>query len=276
MNSIINWDDSYIDDTFFPIVGFKKGMITPEIYQRMKKNFPKMSKFKTKSYKQKGRLNIDCGDPKNLRTLKSEYIDFYNLYVYLSQKDFKEHLLRHFKHYLNTQTGFVGNLDDTTISVHIAESKGGYENPFHIDTRKRIVHGLLYFGKENITYGGQLLLGKYKNSLSPKDFPQYPKLSDFEKIKAIPPIDNKGLFVLSTPNSYHKGNKTQGLRRFIYISLDYTKGDAWKCGWNQDIKPFPVGIQYQHSEKELHKKIEDTIKNKNDEYIVVIDQIQKN
>ena len=119
--------------------------------------------------------------------------------------------------------------------MHIAESKNGYENPWHVDTRRRIIHFLIYFGTDTIKEGGELAIGKH-TELNYLDYKQYPEISNLERIEYIMPNDNTGVFILSQNNSYHKGCSLKGLRKFIYAGYTNKHGDAWKTkNWSDNV-----------------------------------------
>lgn len=263
----IQWEKSTTDLDFFPVVLFNNGMINETLYKQLKQTFPNFNDFKISNCGQKYRKNIELrtrGNKNhihNVKVVRSKYPAYYKLFQYITSDDFKQALLKQFTRETMKHYGFKGDLKHCEAVMQICESTGGYENPFHVDSRKRIVHGLLYFGKENIQSGGELCIAKHKHLNGFETYPQYPQLDDLEQIKAFPPNDNFGLFVLSVPNSYHKGNITVGTRQFIYISLDYTGGDrvAWKCGWTHKTKPFDIGLKQQKNNRETYNSIQKTI-----------------
>ena len=112
--------------------------------------------------------------------------------------------------------------------MHVAESVDGYENPWHCDTRGRIIHFLVYFGDETILEGGQLGIAEHVELKSFLDYKQYPQLKHLKNIHYFDPENNLGIFILSQNNSYHRGCKLKGLRRFIYASYTNRNGAAWK------------------------------------------------
>lgn len=269
MSNIVNWEHSKLDKQFFPVILFDKGMINITIYNELKSTFPNFSEFKTTNNSQLYRKNIELrthGTPEhnhNLNVIKSKYPAYYKLFNYLIGDDFKRCIFEQFSSQLMKECGFIGNINEYDVLLQICESTGGYENPFHVDSRKRIVHGLLYFGKDQIVSGGELCLAKHKHLNTLKEYPQYPCLSDLEKIRSFEPNDNFGVFVLSTPNSYHKGNTTKGTRRFLYISIDYTGGNkvAWECGWANKSKPFIDGLRTQQNDG-MYEKVQKEISEK--------------
>jgi len=267
-NKIINWQDSELNQEFFPIIVFdkNKGMFESSFYKTLKNTFPKFSEFKTTDNNQKYRRNIELRKngtsqhKHNLTIIKTKYPAYYELFTYLTGDDFKRHIFDKFNNELMKSYGFKGDINKYDVLLQICESTGGYENPFHVDSRKRIVHGLLYFGKDEIISGGEFCIGKHTKLDDFKKYTQYPNLNDLNEIKTFQPDDNFGVFVLSTPDSYHKGNITQGKRRFMYISIDYTGTDkiAWDCGWAKHTKPFVEGLKSQQKD-DRYKKVQKEI-----------------
>ena len=105
---------------------------------------------------------------------------FSQLYDELNSIQFRNFLKEKFKNYNLREKGFIGNFDTSELVFHIAESTDGYENPWHVDTRGRIIHFLIYFGDEEIHEGGELAIGQHKelNSFLIK---QYPFLKNLKK-----------------------------------------------------------------------------------------------
>ena len=122
----------------------------------------------------------------------------------------------------------MGDFDSSDLVMYIAESTDGYENPWHVDTRGRIIHFLIYFGDDTIEEGGELGIAKHKELDNYVDYKQYPDTNDLSEIKYFKPDNNLGIFILSENNSYHKGCAVKGLRRFIYAGFTNKNGNAWK------------------------------------------------
>ena len=173
---------------------------------------------------------------------------FKNLYDEFNSTSFRDFL----KSKMNLtiakkEQGFIGDFDSSELVLHIAESKDGYENPWHVDTRGRIIQFLIYFGDETIEEGGELGIAKHKELESFLDYKQYPNKNNLEEIEYIQPKNNIGIFILSQNNSYHKGCSTKGLRRFIYAGYTNKSGDAWKTeGWSAG-KNFSQRLEEENS-----------------------------
>ncbi len=229
----------------YPIL-YTNELINNETYNEVKKNWPNFGEFKTTSGGQQHRNNIEL--KANNNNYKKIHSLFRNLYDELNCIEFRNFLKTKFDlEYAKKNNGFIGNFDNSELVMHIAESKDGYENPWHVDTRGRIIHFLIYFGDETIKEGGELAIGQHKKLNSYLDYKQYPEITNLEKIEYIKPKDNTSVFILSQNNSYHKGCNLKGLRRFIYAGYT-SKRKAWKTnGWNNSI-PFPVRLKQEKSQ----------------------------
>uniref|UniRef100_A0A6C0F7U5 Prolyl 4-hydroxylase alpha subunit Fe(2+) 2OG dioxygenase domain-containing protein n=1 Tax=viral metagenome TaxID=1070528 RepID=A0A6C0F7U5_9ZZZZ len=206
-------------------------LIEAKAYNELKNNWPKFSNFQTTSAGQVSRNNLEL--KKNNTNYNKIHPLFKNLYDEFNSTSFRDFL----KSKMNLtiakkEQGFIGDFDSSELVLHIAESKDGYENPWHVDTRGRIIQFLIYFGDETIEEGGELGIAKHKELESFLDYKQYPNKNNLEEIEYIQPKNNIGIFILSQNNSYHKGCSTKGLRRFIYAGYTNKSGHAWKTdGW---------------------------------------------
>ncbi len=201
-------------------------LIETNMYNELKKNWPDFSNFSTTSGGQVSRNNLE------LKTGNDNYNKinplFKNLYDELDSVEFRNFLKTKFDlDKAQKEQGFIGDFDNSELVMHIAESKDGYENPWHVDTRGRIIHFLIYFGDETIKEGGELGIAIHKKFDNYLDYKQYPTISNLEKIEYILPKNNVGIFILSQNNSYHKGCPIKGLRRFIYAGYTNKLGNAW-------------------------------------------------
>ena len=233
-------------DNFFPIAIVDQ-VWDSNYYNKLKHNFPNLNDFQQTNISQHHRQNIQISKKNpNIKILSKTYPMYFQLFQYISSKKFIHKIRTIFPDELCKSFGFKGSWNNVKVSMDLSISTDGYENPFHVDTRGRIVHILIYFGKDQIQKGGELCLAKHKPLNSWHEYPQIPKLDDIEQIKTFSIKDNFGVIVLSTPNSYHKGNKLKGLRKFIYISINDSSNKAWDCnGWFKNKKKFTEGLQYQ-------------------------------
>lgn len=214
----------------YPILK-SENLIKSEIYKELKKNWPEFNKFRTTNGGQLYRENIEIiRNNENYRNINEHYR---NLYDEFDSKYFRNFLKEKFDNFDISNNDFIGDFDNSQLIMHIAESRNGYENPWHVDTRKRIIQFLFYFGDEDIIEGGELGIACHIKKGDMSEYKQYPKKDDLYNIQYFKPNDNLALFILSQNNSYHKGCSTKGIRRFIYAGFTNNNGDAWKTkNWN--------------------------------------------
>lgn len=206
-------------------------LIETNAYNDLKKNWPEFAIFQTTSAGQVSRNNLELKKSNN--NYNKIYKSFRNLYDELNSQSFRDFLKTKIDLELaKKEQGFIGDFDSSELVMHIAESTNGYENPWHVDTRGRIIHFLIYFGDETIQEGGELGIAEHKPLKSVLDYKQYPDKNNLENIQYIQPKNNVGVFILSQNNSYHKGCSTKGLRRFIYAGYTNKSGNAWKTNNN--------------------------------------------
>jgi len=227
---MINLNSLNIYPFSYPILKTET-LIEDKTYNELKNNWPNSTDFKTTNAGQVSRNNLEL--KKNNYNYNKIHPLFKNLYDEFNCNEFRNFLKTKFD-FTNAikNQGFIGDYDNSELVLHIAESKDGYENPWHVDTRGRIIQFLIYFGDETIEEGGELGIAKHKDLESFLDYKQYPDKNNLEEIEYIQPKNNIGIFILSQNNSYHKGCSTKGLRRFIYAGYTNKSGHAWKTdGW---------------------------------------------
>ena len=118
---------------------------------------------------------------------------------------------------------------ETNCFTHIDWSSAGdgYIREIHRDTDKRIWNFLIFLSDKDWDGGDFIMhtcdeLTSYPHQIWDKKLPVY---------KTIEAKKNRGLFFLSTPNSYHSVTKqlnTKSPRNFIYGSYSYRNGDVFK------------------------------------------------
>lgn len=201
-------------------------LIETNMYNELKNNWPDFKCFKTTSAGQVSRNNLEI--KKGNTNYNKIHPLFKQLYDELDSNEFRNILKNKFDlDKAQKEQGYIGDFDSSELVMHIAESKDGYENPWHVDTRGRIIHFLIYFGDETIQEGGELGIAQHKSLNNYLDYKQYPSISDLETLEYILPKNNVGIFILSQNNSYHKGCSIKGLRRFIYAGYTNKSGNAW-------------------------------------------------
>ena len=229
---MINKNTIFFYDFSFPILK-SNILIGQDFYEKFKTEWPDFNKFQTTNAGQTSRNNIEI-KYNNINYRRIPRV-FSQLYDELNSIQFRNFLKEKFKNYNLREQGFIGNFDTSELVFHIAESTDGYENPWHVDTRGRIIHFLIYFGDEEIQEGGELAIGQHKKLNSFLDYRQYPLKKNLEKIEYFKPKNNLGIFILSQNNSYHKGCFLKGKRKFIYGAFTNKNVPAWKThNWSMN------------------------------------------
>lgn len=168
----------------------------------------------------------------------------------LNSFEFRRYLYQVFNNSLHPH-GFAAKqceaFFESTLEVQLCRSVDGYENPIHVDTRKRIVHALIYLEHQDLV-GGEFDIAAHTSRPLAWDYPQFPHPQNISCVLRFKPTNNRSIFILSTPNSYHRGVKSKGIRNFLYIGYNYPE-IAWKShvSW-QKPKPFSISLttQKQH------------------------------
>jgi hypothetical protein len=223
----MNYNNIKYDDSYFPIL-ISDNILDNDFYQKLKDNYPNYNNYISTSDGQEYRKNIVVTkNNENYNRLKKYNIEYVQLYDIFNSKEFINYCFKYFNKNILTNNNFIGNLDNYIVEMSICESINNYENPFHVDTRKRIIHMLIYFGDDDIIDGGEIAIAKCKHKNN-NEYGRYLDKDDILEIKKYPPKDNFGVIILSTPNSYHKGCHTIGKRRFIYLAINNKNNEnAW-------------------------------------------------
>ncbi len=139
----------------FPV--FKShNLIKEGLYQDLKATWPDFSKFNTG---QVHRNNIEIKlENHNYTKINAHFKELFDAFNSL---EFRQFIAQKFDLDSAGEKGFIGEFDNSELVMHVAESVDGYENPWHCDTRGRIIHFLIYFGDETILEGGQLGIAEH-------------------------------------------------------------------------------------------------------------------
>lgn len=124
-------------------------------------------------------------------------------------------------------TGDSSLKTDSFLHIDWSSATDGYVREIHRDTDKRIWNFLIFFNDKDWE-GGDFLIHS-SDSLNRLD-QQIWDLKALPVHKTIEAKKNKGVFFLSTPDSYHSVSKqfnTNSPRKFIYGSYSYRKGDVF-------------------------------------------------
>ena len=241
---------------FFPCVEHHS-FLNLEMFDNIEKNFDKMfnTDIDKSSFNQKHRENlilnrqivssIKKNGPDNL------YKSFLDFFEFLDSDEVREEYFNIFKEDAE-KYNFIGNFNDEIMSseleVSFAIASTGYENPYHVDTRKRILHGLMYFKIDEFKDGQFAIAKVKKNKINL--YPQIPHKSEIIEENIIEPAKNFAVSILSTPNSYHKGCKSEGVRRFIYFAYNHKKNSNWPASFSFKYPlNFEQGKKYQNMNK---------------------------
>lgn len=225
-NNILNLNTLQKITTPYPYL-YSNTFVNKTLYQSLKLNWPDFTKLDTDNCGQIHRKNIILNEL-NYKDLQI-HPSYQLLFRYLNGNSFKNFIIKSFPELNNPDIGFIGDLTTCTFEMQICQSTNNYENPIHVDTRKRILHFLLYFGDDDIKKGGEFAIATHIPLQKHSDYKQYPESNHITHIKYFKPEDNLGIIILSQNNSYHKGCNTQGIRRFLYCSFTNKNNmPAWK------------------------------------------------
>lgn len=238
----LNWREATYEDNFFPLITWD-GIVAPELYEQLKREWPNFNQFETSSFGQAYRQNLVINETiKRSNTVHESWLE---LQEYFESADFIDRLLNIMSEQTMRRWGLTGTLKNLSVDFSICESQTGYENPWHVDTRKRLFNILIYFGNSEIQSGGEIGVAKVKRR-DDFHYPQFPIMEEVENTKYYRPRDNFGLILLSCPNSYHKGMPMIGLRRFLYIGINSDNPEAlWAGDWSNVAQSFASGLNQQ-------------------------------
>lgn len=213
-------------------------------YKKLNKFFDNFNNLKSYSFGQRNRSSV-LVDKNNFNEFKTLEPAIFSLYNLLTSDVFFDNLANHFGKWVDPPL-LKKELINADLEINFSVAKSGYENPFHVDTKKRLVHGLIYFETEKYK-GGELALALPINK-NEDECDQIPFLKDLHEFTSISPKNNLSAIILSNPESYHKGCHTVGVRKFVYWALNNPKHDLWKKNESFDNQtPFHVGnIKQKH------------------------------
>jgi len=117
---------------------------------------------------------------------------------------------------------------DCFLHIDWSVATDGYVREIHRDTDKRIWNFLIFFNDKDWEGGDFMIHSSDGTSNLPQ---QLWNESALPKYKTLEAKKNRGLFFLSTPDSYHSVSKqfnTNTPRKFIYGSYSFKNGDVFK------------------------------------------------
>lgn len=118
-------------------------------------------------------------------------------------------------------------LTDCFLHMDWSSASDGYVREIHTDSKKRILNFLIFFNDKEWE-GGDFLIHSSDNIHTLDHQLWNEKLPISQVVEAK---KNRGLFFLSTPDSYHSVSEqfnTNTPRKFIYGSYSFRSGDVFK------------------------------------------------
>lgn len=216
-----------------------------DLYSEIDNDFDNLfTSCKSSSFGQINRKNIQITEH-NLDFFKINHNGFFKLFKQLNKKNFRKFIIEKLQNanLVDCFDGLDEAMKSCSLEVNVAKATDGYENPYHVDTRRRLFHGLIYFRTDDYTGGGLSICEL--NKMKWDEYPQIPNNSQIINQVTFDAKNNLGLMMLSTPNSYHKGDLTKGLRRFIYFAYNMPDDNYWPkhSSWRQPLN-FKEGLIY--------------------------------
>lgn len=262
-NPVFNVTPSEIVPSPYPHVA-KQPLIQPELYRRLKAEFPSNKFFEGRAKVIGSRTGRDFfkGDPEFDQFIKSSpaWNEFYN---YISSPDFIKFSMACFGPYLKkfncsvdpakarlvdyTENRFslwwrskkaiyfgsrAGNPNDLFTRFDIEQGAEGYEKPVHCDWPSRLLSVVVYFcdADEIGMDGGDLRIHDTVDDRPYSECKRKPKPEDVKVVKTMRPRENSGAIFLCSNNSYHSVtavNSVKDYRRFIYLNVSSKAENIW-------------------------------------------------
>lgn len=239
-------------------------LVTPELYRRLKAEFPPNGFFEQHQKTIGSRTGRDLfkGDPHFEAFIKSSpaWTEFYN---YIGSRAFLDYALALFGPHLKdfncsvdparaklvdyTENRFSlwwrskkaiylgrrgGDPNELFTRFDIEQATGGYDKPVHCDWPSRLISVILYFcdGDEIGMDGGDLRMHEMKKATPYADCVRKPKDEDTNIIATLRPRENLGMLFLCSNNSYHSVTAVKSIRdyrRFIYLNVSSKAENIW-------------------------------------------------
>ena len=223
---IINSDSLLTYPYVYPVL-ISKAFLEEGFYRKLKADWPDFRKFRAEAhYKSPRRDVVTVKGNKNYLKLNETFRQLFDLF---DSRDFRNFLFGKFNIAEARKNGLTESPENSILQMSICEATDGYETPWHVDTRRRIIHFLIYFGSPSLQ-GGEFGIAEHRKERSILHYKQYPNLMNLRNARYFSPHDNVAVFILSQNDSYHRACKTKGLRRFVYCSYNAGSGYAWKTG----------------------------------------------
>ena len=172
----------------------------------------------------------------NFKELKKRKSNIYFLYKSLDSFEFRAFLYQKFHKFLLPNGFIVDPLKafmKSNLYLQYCEANSFGCDEIHIERRTRVVHGHIFFGGEGLKED-EFTIHKHKK-LKNIDYKQIAREMDIIESKNIAPTHNKGLLILSTPNSYYKGKCSEVIKKYLYWG--YTmRNSCWINSKNYKIQ----------------------------------------
>jgi len=228
MKNMINFDEATSTNYPFPYM-VVDNCFDDETLKNLTKELPDVS---TEGTVMGGRKKMNSSSPRFNQWLNTAPT-WKQFYEYLNNDSVFHSIIDYYEEDLKKWDSVISK--DCSLSTdcftHIdwSSASDGYVREIHRDTDKRIWNFLIFFNDKDWD-GGDFLIHSSddENGTLPHqiwDKNQLPVYKTFEAKK------NRGLFFLSTPDSYHSVSKqlnTKTPRKFIYGSYSYRNGDVFR------------------------------------------------
>lgn len=209
----------------YPII-VAENFLKNNFLEKLKLNFPDFNSSLLKlRVTQKFRKNINLEENNN--NLKKIDESYQKLFKIFNSHQFRKIIFKYFDEEKRLSNGFVGDIDNLELYLQIGESCDGYETPWHVDSRNRCVVMIMFLDNTDIKSGGEFGIAKVQDNDLQSNF-RFAYKKDIIDTKLFEPINNRVIFMLATPNSYHKAFKLLGKRKFIYLAY---RSSQWKSYW---------------------------------------------
>ena len=182
-----------------------------------------------------GRKKIESNSPSRSSLLYDKWMDnsptWKAFYDFLNNDSTFNSIIGYYDEYLKKWESNLNNNSSLTTDcwTHIdwSEASDGYIREIHRDTDKRIWNFLIFLSDKDWE-GGDFIIHSSDNL---KEYPFQIWDDSLPVYKTFEAKKNRGIFFLSTPDSYHSVSKqlnTNTSRKFVYGSYSYRFGDAFK------------------------------------------------
>ena len=224
---MINFSEGNSTDYPFPIIEVEN-CFDEETLENLIQEFPDVSSEGTVMG---GRKKMNSGSPKFNAWLETAptWKKFYN---YLNDDSVFHSFVDYYNEDLQKWNSVISKDSSlkTNCFLHIdwSSATDGYVREIHRDTDKRIWNFLIFFNDKDWDGGDFVIHSSDSMNRLEQRLWNENALPVHQTVEAK---KNKGIFFLSTPDSYHSVSKqlnTKSPRKFIYGSYSYRNGDVFR------------------------------------------------